>query len=76
MAFKCLCYFVLFKKGPHDHNSICMTVHSESQMCKDHFTAGCETEIMRTDAQYTCRRPVSEHSVQLGSFIYTQRGGY
>lgn len=54
MAFKCLRYFVMFKKGPQHHISACMTVHSESQMCKDHFTAGRESEITHTDTQYTC----------------------
>lgn len=40
-------------------------------MCKDHFTAGRESEIVHTDAQYTRRSPVSEHTAQLGSFIYS-----
>lgn len=48
MAFKCLRCFVMFKKGPHHHISVSMTVHSESQMCKDHFTAGRESEITHT----------------------------
>lgn len=26
MAFKCLRYFVMFKKGPHYHISVCVTV--------------------------------------------------
>lgn len=43
MAFKCLRYFVKFKKGPLHHISVFMTVHSESQMCKDHFTARHES---------------------------------
>lgn len=52
MAFKCLCYFVMFKKGPHHHISVHMTVHSESQVWKDHFTAGRESQITHADAQY------------------------
>lgn len=45
-------------------------------MWKDHFTAGRESEITCTDAYYTCGGVGYERTVQLGSFIYSQRGGY
>lgn len=76
MAFKCPRYFVMFKKGPHHHISVCMTVRSESQMCEDHFTAGRESEIMHTNTQYTRMSIVSQQTVLLGSLIYSQRGDY
>lgn len=77
MAFKCLRYFVMFKKGPQHHISACVTVHSEGQMCKDHFTAGREFEITRTQ-MHNMHAGVSSsgRTVQLGSFIYSHRGGY
>lgn len=80
MAFKCLCYFVMFKMGPQRHISECMTVHSNSQMCKDHFTAGYECEITHTHTDVQ-RSPGAAglfpgSCVQLGSFIYSERGGH
>lgn len=54
MAFKCLRCFVMFKKGPQHHISVCMTVHSGSQMCKDHFTAGRECENHAHEARTMC----------------------
>lgn len=69
MAFKCLCYFVLFKKWSPHHISICLTVHSENIMCEDHFIAGMNLKS-RTQIHN-----IHVHTAQLGSFIYSQRRG-
>ena len=65
MAFKCLCYFVMFKKGPQLHISVCMTeiISLQGVALKSHTHTHTHSIYM-------------QKSVQLGSFIYSQRGGY